>query len=88
MGVLLTALAVLVSVSLGYYVFKEFGTGGADATYDAIALVSSTLWILAGIFLIVGGHVLIGSVLIVIFSYIAFSKGRTTERRARSWIAG
>jgi predicted membrane protein len=84
----LTVFAVTGSVILGYWLYLRLGRGTADASYDAIATLSAAFWIMAGIFAIMGGFVLFGSLLIVVFSYIGISKGKNTERRLRSKIAG
>jgi UPF0716 family protein affecting phage T7 exclusion len=84
----LALLAIVAGLSGGYWAFKRFGTGGADAAYDGIALISSFFWIMAGIFAILGGFVALGLVLLVIFSYIGFSKGKKTKSRVRQRIAG
>lgn len=83
----LAILAIKASLLLGYYLYQEY-QGGADATYDAIATVSSVLWILAGIFAIIGGFVLFGSLLIIVFTYVGLSKGTQTKDRIRARIAG
>lgn len=88
MSLALAFAAIVASVSLGYWIFKSYGTGTADATYDAIALVSATFWLLAGIFAILGGFVVLGILILVIASYIWFSKGKKTKTRLRSRIAG
>lgn len=80
--------AIIASVSLGYWLFKTYGTGGADATYDVIALISATFWLLAGLFAILGGFVVLGIAILIIASYIWFSKGKKTKMRLRSRIAG
>lgn len=85
---LLTVFAIGAGITTGYYIFVRFGSGGADAAYDAIALGSSIFWILAGIFAILGGFVLVGFVILIVFSYIAFAKGTATRDRVRSRIAG
>lgn len=84
----LTVLAIKASLLTGYWLYQRFGSGGADAAYDAIATASSVMWILAGIFSIMGGFVVIGGLIIVVFSYIAFSKGTATKQRVRQAIAG
>jgi heme/copper-type cytochrome/quinol oxidase subunit 3 len=88
MSLALAVTAILASLFLGYWIFQSYGTGTADATYDAIAFLSATFWILAGIFAILGGMVLLGIVILVIFSYIWFSKGLQTKRRLRRRLAG
>lgn len=85
---LLAVFAIGAGLTTGYYIFVRYGTGGADAAYDAIALGSSIFWILAGIFAILGGFVVVGFVILGVFSYIAFSKGTATRDRVRSRIAG
>lgn len=85
---LLAVFAIGAGLTTGYYIYVRFGSGGADAAYDAIALGSSIFWILAGIFLILGGFVLLGFLILIIFSYIAISKGTATRDRVRSRIAG
>lgn len=88
MSTALAILAIVAGLTGGYWAFQRFGTGGADAAYDGIALVSSIFWILAGIFAILGGFVALGIVLLLIFSYIGFSKGKKTKARVRQRIAG
>lgn len=83
----LTFLAIKASLLLGYWLYKRF-TGGADAIYDAIATASSILWVLAGIFAIMGGFVLLGSLLIIVFTYVGLTKGTATKNRIRARIAG
>lgn len=82
----LPSVAIIVTASLlaGYYIYRSRGQVGADATYDAFAAVSSVAYILTGIFLIIGGFYLIGSLMIIIFAYIALSKGERTGDRLRS----
>lgn len=83
----LAILAILASLTLGYYLYTQHAAG-AGAAYDAIVTVSSILWVLAGIFAIMGGFVLFGALLIVLFSYIGLSKGTRTSERLRARIAG
>jgi len=83
----LTILAIKASLLTGYWLYTQY-QGGANAVYDAIATISSAFWVLAGIFAIMGGFVLFGSVLIVIFSYVGLSKGSVTKRRLRRRIVG
>lgn len=85
---LLASLAIVAGISAGYYFHLRFGSGGADAAYDAVALVSSFFWILTGMFLVLGGFVVIGVLILIIFSYIGISKGVNTRQRIRSRIAG
>jgi len=84
----LTVLAIKASLLTGYWVYQRFGSGGADAAYDAVATASAAMWILAGMFAVMGGFVVLGSLMIVVFSYIGFSKGTATKQRIRSRIAG
>jgi len=84
----LTVLAIKASLLTGYWLYQRLGDDGADAAYDAVATASSALWILAGVFAVMGGFVLLGSAMIILFSYIAFSKGTKTKQRIRSRIAG
>lgn len=86
-GEMLAVLAIGASLLLGYWLYLNF-QGGADAAYDAIATASSVLWVLAGVFAIMGGFVLVGSALIIVFSYVGLSKGTKTSERVRSRIAG
>lgn len=88
MALTMTVLAITASLLLGYWIYLRLGSGTADATYDAIGLISAVFWILAGIFAIMGGFVIVGSVIIIIASYIGFSKGKNTERRVRRRLAG
>jgi hypothetical protein len=83
----LAVLAIIASALTGYWLYKNY-QGGGDAIYDAVATVSSVLWVLAGLFAIAGGMVLIGSVLIAVFTYVGLSKGSKTTERARARIAG
>lgn len=83
----LAILAILASLTLGYYLYTQYASG-ANAAYDAVATVSSILWVLAGIFAIMGGFILFGSLLIVLFSYVGLSKGTETSERLRARIAG
>lgn len=84
----LTVIAIKASLLTGYYLYQSLGAGGANAAYDAIATVSSALWVLSGILAILGGFVLPGALLIIVFSYISLSKGAATKKRVRSQIAG
>lgn len=84
---LLSILAIGAALTVGYYLYVHY-SGGADAAYDAIATGSAILWVLAGIFTVIGGFVLFGSLLIIVFSYIGFTKGEKTNQRLRSRIAG
>lgn len=84
----LELLAITAALSVGYVVYLKLGTGTADATYDAIAFISSIGWILAGVFLILGGHTGIGAAWIAVWSYVAISKGSQTEDRIRAKIGG
>lgn len=84
----LALLAILASLATGYWLFQSYGSGGANAAYDVIGLVSSIFWILAGIFAILGGFVLLGIFLLVVWSYIGLSKGKETKARFRRRIAG
>ena len=83
----LTLLAIKASLLTGYWLYTRYSEG-ANAAYDAVATASSILWVLAGIFAIMGGFVLFGSLLIVLFSYIGLSKGTKTSERLRARIAG
>lgn len=88
MSFLLSIGAIGIAVILGYWLFLRLGTGTADATYDAVGFFSSIIWILAGVFLILGGHTLLGAALIAIWSYVGISKGKATEDRVRAKIGG
>ena len=84
---LLVVFAIKASLLAGYYLYERFGKAGADGAYDAIATVSAAFWVLAGVFAIVGGFVVPGMILIIVFSYIGVSKGEATKRRLRSRFA-
>lgn len=84
----LTVLAIKASLLMGYYLYQTYTSDGADAIYDAVATVSSALWVLAGIFAIMGGFVIPGSIMIIVFTYIALTKGSATGDRVRARIAG
>lgn len=81
-------LAIIGSFAVGYWIYKTYGSGGADATYDLLAVLSASFWILAGIFAILGGFVAIGIVILIVFSYVWISKGKKTKKRLRSRLAG
>lgn len=88
MSLILAFAAVSGALFAGYWLFKSYGTGGADATYDVIAFISASFWLMAGFFAIIGGFVLLGIAILVIASYIWFSKGTKTKKRLRSRLAG
>jgi len=88
MSLALAGTAILAALLVGYWLFLRLGTGTADATYDAIAFLSASLWILAGIFAILGGMVVLGLVILIVASYIWFSKGTQTKQRLRRRLAG
>lgn len=86
--ILLAVFAIVGGISAGFWLHRRFGSGGADAAYDGLALISSFFWILTGIFLVLGGFVVPGVIVLVIFSYVGISKGINTKQRIRSRIAG
>lgn len=83
---LLAILAIGTAILVGYYLACEYGEG-ADAAYDAWATAVSIFYIIGSIFAILGGFVLFGVGMLVLFSYIAFTKGAATRDRVRSRIA-
>lgn len=83
----ITVVAILASATLGYYLYSEYA-GGANAIYDGVATASAALWVLAGIFAVMGGFVLPGMILIIIFTYVGLSKGSVTSDRLRARLAG
>lgn len=83
----LTVLLILASLTLGYWLYTQYA-GGANAIYDAVATASAVLWVLAGIFAIMGGFVVPGAIMIVVFSYVGLSKGEATSERVRARLAG
>lgn len=84
----LTILAIKASLLMGYWLYKRYTSDGADAIYDAVATASSALWVLAGIFAIMGGFVIPGALLIIVFTYVGLTKGTATRNRVRARIAG
>ena len=84
----LTVLAIKASLLTGYWLYQRFTSDGADAIYDAVATASSVLWVLAGAFAIMGGFVIAGSALIILFTYVGLNKGTATRERVRARIAG
>lgn len=76
-------LAIVVALAVGWYLFQT-RSGTADGAYDAFALFSSIIWILSGVFLILGGFYLIGGVVLALFFWIALSKGEKTSERLRA----
>lgn len=86
MSLLLALSAVFAAATLGYYLYLNY-SGGATATYDAIATVSSAFWVLTGVYLILGGFVLAGMIVVALFVYVGATKGSQTKRRLRARIA-
>lgn len=77
---------IAIALGVGWYLFKTRSTG-ADATYDAFAAASSVIWVLTGIFLILGGFYLVGGLVIAIFFWLALTKGEKTKERLRARLA-
>lgn len=80
--------AILAAIAGGIYAYKRLGEGPADAGYDAVATLSSILWIITGITLVAGGFVLAGVVVITLFTYIGTTKGTATGDRIRRRLNG
>ncbi|WP_255149784.1 hypothetical protein [Halorarius halobius] len=87
MSTVLAVLAIVGALLAGWYAYRRLGQGPADATYDAVGFLSATFWILAGVFAIVGGFVIIGIVILLIASYIWLAKGAATKKRLRKRVA-
>lgn len=84
----LAALTIVgIALLAGYYVFRTRGGGAANATYDAFAVLSSTAWVLTGVFFVLGGFYLVGGVMIALFFWLALAKGQKTSERLRARLA-
>lgn len=87
MSALLAVLAIVAGLTAGWYAYKRLGSGPADATYDGIAFLSASFWLLAGFFAILGGLVWLGLGILIVASYIWLAKGSATKKRLRKRIA-
>lgn len=84
MSMTLAFIAISISFAIGYHLYQR-RSGGSHALSDTLAVLSASFWILAGIFAIIGGYVVLGMGLIIIFSYIWLGKAaRTREHAARA----
>jgi hypothetical protein len=84
-------IAIGVGIALGRLLYTQ--AGGASVTiYSAIGTLTTTFWMIVGVFMIVGGFT-VGGVLVVMFGFY-FASGnyqRYKQERgtaARSWLAG
>lgn len=81
-------LAILAGITVGYWMYLRIGSGPGDTIYDVFATGSGIFWSLAGIFLILGGHVLAGLVVLILASYVAISNGSQVKAKARKRLSG
>lgn len=65
-------LAVL-AMGVGVLMYKRAGNQ-SDTAADTMALVSSIFWIFAGLFAMMGGFVILGTVFIAVFTFIGIGK--------------
>jgi|AntDeeMinimDraft_5_1070356.scaffolds.fasta_scaffold00374_8 hypothetical protein len=95
MSALNTALMVLIPVGVGIALGKLLSTsagGPSVAIWAAFGTATSTFWMVAGIFMIVGGFTLGGVIIVMLgFYFAAGNYQRYKEERtasARTWLAG
>lgn len=81
-------LLVMVALTGGIYLYQRF-SGASDTIGSALRVGSSIVWIISGVFAILGGFTLIGFALILLFTFIGYGAGlELRQEMARKKIAG
>lgn len=69
---------VVVGILAGVLAFRRFGTA-SGTLWNVWRIIISVVWLLSGVFLTVGGYVVVGVALIAVWTFIAL--GAASELR-------
>jgi hypothetical protein len=88
---LMVLIPVGVAIAMGRLLHAQAG-GPSVAIWAAVGTLSTTFWIVAGVFMIVGGFTLGGVIVVIVGVYLATGNyQRYKEERSRSlrvWLTG